>query len=103
MISLDSWTARTVLAMACAASPAAAQVTGQSPQFRAIEVHTHERRLDGRQNPRFTPYSDVDRWLIVDSVHAGGATGMRTVFSTIDEHSGSRATAVLAPNGRVVR
>ncbi|MFL5614803.1 MAG: hypothetical protein ACJ796_14165 [Gemmatimonadaceae bacterium] len=103
MISLDRWTARTLLAVASAASPAAAQVAGQSPQFRAIEVHVHERRLDGRQNPRFTPYSDADRWLIVDSVHAGGAAGMRMVFSTIDEHSDSRATVVLAPNGRVVR
>jgi hypothetical protein len=84
MLVLDRWIARILLALVLTAIPTAAQVPGRSSQFRAIEVHTRERRLDGRENPRFTPYRDADRWLIVDSIHVGGAAGRRTVFSTID-------------------
>ena len=46
-----------------------ARAQALAPGTHAIEVHVRERQLNGRQQPRFTPFRQTDSWLFVDSLH----------------------------------
>jgi hypothetical protein len=49
-----------------------------------IEIQSHERCLQARQQPRYNPFESYDRWLFVDSV--GPAGNARRWFLSIDRH-----------------
>lgn len=36
----------------------------------AVEIHVSARQLNGRQQPRFTPFRSSDNWIFIDSVRA---------------------------------
>jgi hypothetical protein len=76
---------------------AGAQHTQAGPH--AIEIHVRERRLNGRQQPRFTPFQESDRWVFIDSERTT-STG-RTLFVTLDQRNGdSHAVVATDANGR---
>src|SRR5438105_6404855 len=58
---------------------AAAQVATTGPH--AIEIQLRERRLNGSEQPRFTPFSESERWVFIDSVRA--TNGARELFVTL--------------------
>ena len=51
----------------------AAQAAPVSAELHAIEIRTHERRLDGRQSPRFTPFVARESWIYIDSIRQLGS------------------------------
>jgi hypothetical protein len=64
-------------------------------------VHVSERQLNGRQQPRFTPFRDRDHWLFVDSLHRDNNS--RTVFVSFGEPRGATGTIVTTPDGNLTR
>ena len=63
----------------------------------ALEVHASERRLNGRQQPRFTPFRESDHWLFIDSVHRTDRG--RELFVSFGTPRGTRARIVTTPEG----
>ena len=72
------------------------------PSCRAIEIRTRERRLDGRQSPRFTPFVGGESWIYVDSIRQLGSA--QALFVRASDQSPRMAQGVVtrAPNGHVV-
>jgi len=93
----------TLLAISCSiahSAIAAAQVATTGPH--AIEIQVRERRLNGSEQPRFTPFSESERWVFIDSVRA--TNGARELFVTLDQRNGdSRATLVVGAGGAIDR
>src|SRR3982751_5997837 len=69
-----------------------------APGALAIEIHTSERRMHGREQPRFTPFLESDRWIIIDSTRRTSNT--RTVFASLDAQGDDKAMIVTTLDGR---
>jgi hypothetical protein len=70
-----------------------------APGAHAIEVHVSERRMNGREQPRFTPFSESDHWLFVDSLHR--TSGAPEVFISFGVPSGPRRSTGTTPEARL--
>jgi len=95
---------RLLLAAAVASSDAVvvrAQRQALAPDAYAIEVHVTERHLNGREQPRFTPFRERDHWLFVDSLRR--ANGSRTVFVSFGEQRGATGAIITTPDGNLTR
>ena len=86
------------------ARPLAAQRDTLPAHGYALQVETSDRWLHGRQQPGFTPFRRVRRWIYIDSLPTPSGED-RTLLLTFQAFSGLNATAHLgvAPTGRVLR
>ena len=66
----------------------------------AIEVQVSERRLNGREQARFTPFQHSTDWLFVDSIRP--ADGGRRLFVRLGGSFGGSATIRTTAGGQLV-
>src|SRR5690242_2482737 len=66
----------------------------------AIEVQVSERRLNGREQARFTPFQHSTDWLFVDSMRP--ADGGRRLFVRLGGSFGGSATIRTTAGGQLV-
>jgi hypothetical protein len=59
----------------------------------AVEIRSHERWLEGREQPRFTPFDSSTRWLFVDSARAEGSS--RRWFVSIGRGAKEQASVLV--------
>lgn len=67
----------------------------------AVEIHVSARRLNGRQQPRFTPFRNSDYWILIDSVRRSDR--VREDFVTLDNPRGPKGTIVTTASGTLTR
>ena len=67
----------------------------------ALEIHLSTRQLNGRQQPRFTPFRNDDYWILIDSVRRSDRG--REDFVLLDNPRGAKGTIVTTLAGTLTR
>ena len=103
LISVRPLTIAALTLLAGTGARVAAQAAPVSPELRAIEIRTRERRLDGRQSPRFTPFVGGESWIYVDSIRQLGAAQALFVRASDQSPRTGQGVVTREPNGHTMR